>query len=66
MGANSNEDRKGSDRAQTEHAKDETDRRFNETVRNLLNKPHKPHKDKGDGKPSPKPNREDAKASDRR
>ena len=47
-------------------AKDEADRRFNETVRNLLNTPHKPHKDKGAGKPSPKPKRDDAKASDRR
>jgi hypothetical protein len=43
-------------------AEGETERRFNETVRNLLNTPPKPHKDKGDSKPSPKPRSDDAKA----
>jgi hypothetical protein len=40
------------------------ERRFNETVRNLLNTPHKPHK--GEGKPPPKPGRDSGKPASRR
>jgi hypothetical protein len=48
-----------------EVAEDVAERRFNATVRNLLNTPHKPHKDKGDSEPSPKP-KDGSKAPDRR
>jgi hypothetical protein len=44
---------KGAERTpQEQRSGAEAERRFNETVRNLLNTPHKPHKDKGDSKPS--------------
>jgi hypothetical protein len=40
-----------------EVAEDVAERRFNQTLRNLLNTPHKPHKDKGDSKPERKESR---------
>jgi hypothetical protein len=49
------------DQGNTEEA---TERRFNQTVRNLLNTPHKPHK--GEGKPPPKPGRDSGKPASRR
>jgi hypothetical protein len=46
------------------HAEEATERLFNETVRNLLNTPHKPHKAK-DGERVIKPSKSAAKREDR-
>jgi hypothetical protein len=52
--------------AESHSADRETERRFNETVRNLLSTPHKPHKDKGDSKPPPQSKLQHARAPDER